>query len=69
MRITLDGIDDAKFRRIAACDDMAAFIWEFQQYLREQVRYGNPPDDIEKIYSRWFEAMEDNGVIIDKLWV
>ena len=47
--------DDYKHRLAVMADDLGCFIWDFEQYLRGQVKYGDPPDDIEKIYDRWFE--------------
>ena len=50
--------DDQKdLERAFNADKMAEFMWDFQQYLRAQVKYGDPPHDAEKIYSNWFEML------------
>lgn len=35
--------------------ELAFFIHNFENYLRSNYKWGDPPDDIEKIYDTWFE--------------
>ena len=56
------------YKRVAKADDAFSFIWEFQQYLRSQYKWGDPPDDIEKIYDKWFEKLNDNDINMDELY-
>ena len=56
-----------EFKRATRADEMASFMWDFQQYLRGQWKYGDPPDDIEKIYDTWFEMMRESGFDLDAL--
>jgi len=56
-----------EWKRQAKAEDMAFFLWDFQQYLRAQNKYGDPPDEIETIYEKWFEMLSDHGIILDDL--
>jgi len=56
-----------EFYRASRSDDLAAFIIEFQGYLRSQVKHGDPPDDIEKIYEYWFDVLGSHDIISDEL--
>ena len=70
MKVTLEfNLPDDRLDHIQAvsASDMAMFLWDFQQYLREQRKYGEPPDDIDKIYEKWFEMLVDNGLDMDRL--
>ena len=67
MKITIEDADIFDLRRISSGLDMAMALWDFQQYLREQVRYRETPDDIHKIYEKWFENLGDNSINLDNL--
>ena len=56
------------YKRAARADDAFSFIWEFEQYLRGQYKWGDPADDIEKIYEKWFEVKDENDIDLDKLY-
>ena len=47
--------------------DAFSFMWDFQQYLRGQWKYADTPDDIEKIYNKWFEMLNNNNINLDNL--
>lgn len=49
-----------------AAQSMASFMWEFQNYLRQQWKYDGK-DDIEAIYNKWFEMMGEENIDLDKL--
>ena len=55
------------YKMAAASGDMANAMWEFQQYLRNQTKYGDPPDDAHDIYKNWFENLNDNNIDLDRL--
>lgn len=57
-----------EYKRSAKADDLCSFIWEFQQYLREQVRYAETPDDIDTIYARWFEELNDHNIDLEDIY-
>lgn len=67
MRIVLEDLDDVQFRRIGASLNMALAMWDFQGYLRSQVKWGDPPDDIETIYEKWFETLNANGIVLENI--
>lgn len=37
-------------------------LCDIGNYLRSQERHGDPPDDIYKIYERFFEIMDDHNL-------
>ena len=61
--VTYDTKEDME--RALKADDTFSFIWDFQQYLRGQWKYGNPPDDIQVIYDKWFETLRDHSIDMD----
>lgn len=61
-------LDAEYFRRLAAADNLCSFITDFQEYLRGQWKYSEKPDDIGRIYDRWFEIMSGNGVNMENIY-
>ena len=59
--------DQDAFNRASKAMALCSFVWDFQNYLRSQQKYALEPDDIEKIYSTWFEMLGDNDIDIDDL--
>ncbi len=55
------------YKRVVHVDDMVNFLWDYQQYLRGQWKWGEPPDDIETIYEKWYEILNDNNLHLDGL--
>jgi len=47
--------------------DLCLFIADFQEYLRGQHKHGDPPDDVGKIYERWFDELSGHGIDLDNL--
>jgi len=60
--------EDDMFQRAAKATDLCSFIWEFQQYLRGQMKYGDPPDNIEKIVERWHSDLSEEGIDMEHLY-
>jgi hypothetical protein len=60
--------EDADFQRASRADGLCSFIWDFQQYLREQWKYADTPDDINTIYEKWFEYLNENNIDLDRLY-
>ena len=56
------------YKRAAKADDLCSFIWDYQQYLRGQWKYAEKPDDIDKIYDKWFEMLNENNINMDELY-
>jgi len=54
--------DDEYYKMACSAKDMYIFIVEFQEYLRGQNKYGDPPDDIGKIYEYWFDVKGANDI-------
>jgi hypothetical protein len=46
--------DQEEYDRCNAATDMALFIFEFENYLREMWKHG-PVEDIDKIYEKFFD--------------
>ena len=42
--------------------DMFLALSVISNYLREQVKHANPPDDIEKIRAMFYEIVHDNNI-------
>jgi len=70
MKLMFEDLTQEEFLRIASADQLCSFIWDFQSYLRTQVRYRDSSnrDDIHKIYETWFEMMRDAGVNIEIIY-
>ena len=56
-----------EYNRANASLDLCLFIWDFQQYLREQVKYAEEPDDVDTIYKNWFDMLSSRNIDLDKL--
>ena len=57
-----------EYMRATQADKLCGFIWEFQQYLRTQNKYADPPDSIEIIYKKWFQMLQDEGVDLESIY-
>jgi len=57
-----------EYMRATQADRMCSFMWEFQQYLRGQVKYAAEPDDVYDIYDKWFEMMNEEGVDLESIY-
>jgi len=47
------------------CNDalnMSCALDDIRNYLRSQYKYGDPPDDIEKIYEQFFEITNNYNI-------
>ena len=40
---------------------LASIIWEWTQFLREQVKYGKDGDKWEPIKDKWWELLKEEG--------
>ena len=56
------------YKRAARADDAYSFIWDFQDYLRSQWKYAETPHNIDQIYEKWFEELNEHGINLDELW-
>ena len=63
-----------ELQRVIHAEDMASFIWDFQQYLRNKWKYEEFPKDmtpddlINKIWDDWHDMKADAGIDLDRLW-
>lgn len=57
-----------EFERATKATDLCSFIWDFEQYLRGQWKYDDPPDDINAIWNKWHELKNEEGINMDKLY-
>ena len=64
--IIYDTEEEAK--RALKSTDLCDFISTYQHYLRSQHKYADPPDDIEKIYEKWFEILSDCSIDLDDIY-
>lgn len=62
-----DPEDRTDHYRCVRARDMASFIWDFQQYLREQVKYNEKDVNQREIYEKWFEYLNDADINLDNL--
>jgi hypothetical protein len=56
-----------EYKRSAQADNLCSFIWDYQQYLRGLNKYG-PPTDIDEIYQKWFDMLDENGINLDEIY-
>ena len=60
--------EQEEYDRANKATDLCSFVWDFQQYLRDQWKYAEKPDEIDKIYEKWFEMKNDNGIDLEKIY-
>ena len=59
-----DGPD--KLLRMALADNMASVLWEFSQWLRNEMKYKDKP--YEEVQEAFFGLLESEGVNLDLIW-
>ncbi len=59
-----DNFDDDEFYDIQHATDAFCALLEIKDYLREQWKYKEIPDDIDTIYDKFFEIINSNGIDI-----
>jgi len=60
-----------EYMRATQADKLCSFMWDFQQYLRAQWKYSSeeyPPDDIDTIYEKWFQMMNEEGIDLESIY-
>jgi len=60
--------DSEEYLRANTATDMASTLWDIASYLRSQRKYGDPPDDIEKIVDKFYEIMGEHGINLDRIY-
>jgi len=60
--------DQNKIKRMIHADDAFSSLYDVGAYLREQWKYADEPDDIDKIRERFTDILYENGIILDNLW-
>ena len=60
--------DDHLYNKCLKANDMCEFLFEFYTYLRNQKKYNEEPDDIDKIFEKWFEIMNNINPSIHDLY-
>ena len=60
--------DQEDYDRVNKALDLCSVLWDFQNYLRGQVKYSDKPDNIEQIYDKWFETLSANDINLEKLY-
>ena len=58
--------DNTDYRQAVHASDMCSFLWDFQNYLRNQWKHDGT-DNIEVIYEKWHEMLNDNAIDLDQL--
>jgi hypothetical protein len=62
-----DPDDRAAFATACNAPAMMAAMFEFQQYLREQVKYHEEGDrdDMHGVRDKWYEIMTSHGITVE----
>jgi hypothetical protein len=61
-----DQDDDLAHNRCIKSRDMALALWDFDQYLRGAIKFGNDLDAL-KHRDKLHEILQDKGIIFDNL--
>jgi len=56
--------DSDEYKLITQSRDMYSALFDIREYLRGQYKYDGK-DDIEKIYDKFYEILNDNNVSLD----
>lgn len=51
-----------EYRRVIYLDEAYKFMWDFEQYLRSQWKWGDPPADIDTIYDYWYQMRNEYNI-------
>lgn len=46
---------------------LCSLLWEFDQYLREEIKYKDN-DSLEPVREKLYQMMEEEGINLDELW-
>jgi len=57
-----DNFDEFELYNVQHATDTFCALEDIKNYLREQWKYKEVPDDIDKIYERFFEIINENGL-------
>lgn len=57
--------DYYKMKIYRQAEDMYTALSDFKEYLRQQYKYMEKPDDIEKIRERFYDIMNENNVQVE----
>ena len=60
-----DPEDDASYKLMNQASEMSMVLWEFDQYLRTQLKYTEVPDDLETARDKLWEMLNANYVNLD----
>lgn len=55
------------FKRTCAAEDLTFALLEFQRYLRNQTKHGDPPDDIDAVQQAFFSILDGRGIDLEGL--
>jgi len=47
--------------------DLALALWEYGQYLRGQLKWGDPPDDLEAAQVEFYRVLDMYDINLEKL--
>lgn len=65
LKFDLDNEEDKyEFDKMMQASDMALFIDDFMDYLREQVKYKENPDNFSTIFQMFLKLAKERGVNI-----
>lgn len=70
---TIFEIDDSyevdgpeKLLRMTLADNMASVLWDFSQWLRDEIKYKDKP--YEEVQEAFFDHLENEGIHLDSIW-
>ena len=60
--------EEQEYKRCNSATDLCSFIWDFQNYLREQWKYREAPADAYQIYQAFFEILQENNINLEEIY-
>jgi hypothetical protein len=65
-----DDEDDGrgKILRHVHADDMAAALWDFDTWLRDQIKYHAPGPDAQAIRDQLHEILDEHGIDLEEIF-
>ena len=59
-----DQEDASLFKLMNKAEDLQTMLWDFDQYLRSEVKYSESPDDTETVRERLWELLNEYQINI-----
>lgn len=63
-----DSDDKSEHARMLKATDLCGCLWDFDQYLRDTLKYGEKMPTVEEIRDKLHEEMNTHGIVLEDLY-